>query len=79
MHAHRYAIQRWEEEGGALKIEAPMDLPLFWGRRPSAASLRRRLGQLAARRRMRGAAWFVGLSLFILVLLNISGLLGTSH
>ena len=79
MQAHRYAVERWEAEGGALKVEPPLALPLFSGRQPSTATRRRVLGQLVARKRARGIAWLVGLSLLVLVLLNISGLLGVSH
>ena len=79
MQAHVYAIQRWEGEGGALRIVPPIQLQSFWGRRPNPATQRRRMAQLAARKRMQGVAWFVGLSLLVLVLLNISGLLSVSQ
>ena len=79
MQAHGYAIQRWEGEGGALRIEPPKQLQSFWGRRPNPATHRRRMAQLAARNRMQGVAWFVGLPLLILVLLNFSWLLSVSQ
>jgi hypothetical protein len=71
-----FAVQRWEGEGGALAIAPGLPPRLFRGRETSGATRLLRLTQVTSRKRMQRAAWFVGLGLLVLVLLNISGVPG---
>jgi hypothetical protein len=79
MQGFSFAIQRWEDEGGALEQRPAMPLPSFLGRRDGATMRQRRITERLTRTRMERFAWFVGLGLVVLVLLNISGLLDSGH
>ena len=79
MQAFLSAIQRWEDEGGALEHRPAMAPRLFFGRGPNATVRRHRLTEHRTRKRMERVAWFVGLGLLLLMLLNISGVLSAGH
>jgi hypothetical protein len=76
MQSFAFALQRWEDEGGAVARELAMPLPIFLGRSPSSTTMRNRgIVERVWRKRMERVAWLVGFGLLVLVLLNISGIL----
>jgi hypothetical protein len=75
MQSLLFVLQRWEDEGGALERVLAMPAPEFLGRSPSTTMRNRRIAERLWRKRMERVAWLVGFGLFVLVLLNISGIL----
>jgi hypothetical protein len=75
MQSLLFVLQRWEDEGGALEPELATPAPVFLGRSPSTTMRNRRIAERVSRKRMERVAWLVGFGLFVLVLLNISGIL----